>query len=73
MSLPGKVRVRRVANRMDNDHNKKRGMLIPVEKSFAEWRKDPAYLAAHAALDDEFAEAESKIAGGAMTGRPPVE
>lgn len=27
---------------------------IPVEKSLAKWRKDPAYRAAYAALDEEF-------------------
>jgi len=27
---------------------------IPVEKSFAKWRKDPAYRAAYGALEEEF-------------------
>jgi len=27
---------------------------IPVEKSFAKWRKDPVYRKAYAALDEEF-------------------
>ena len=31
--------------------------MIPVEESFAAWRKDPAYVAAYAALEDEFASA----------------
>ncbi|MEI9989576.1 MAG: helix-turn-helix domain-containing protein [Rhizomicrobium sp.] len=35
---------------------------IPVEKSFAKWRKDPAYRAAYAALDEEFALAAALIA-----------
>ncbi|HTQ13452.1 MAG TPA: helix-turn-helix transcriptional regulator [Rhizomicrobium sp.] len=34
---------------------------IAVEKSFAKWRKDPAYKKAHAALDEEFALAEALI------------
>jgi DNA-binding XRE family transcriptional regulator len=34
---------------------------IPVEKSFAEWRRDPAYLRAYAGLDDEFALAAALI------------
>ena len=58
---------------MDDDHHNKRGKPIPVGTSFARWRKDTAYLEAYAALDDEFAEAESKIAGGAMTGKRSVE
>jgi len=35
--------------------------LITVEESFAEWRKDPAYLEDYAALDEEFALAKSLI------------
>ena len=34
---------------------------IPVEKSFAKWRKDPTYRRAHAALDEEFALAAALI------------
>ncbi|HXC56698.1 MAG TPA: hypothetical protein VNU97_15475 [Rhizomicrobium sp.] len=34
---------------------------IPVEKSFAKWRKDPAYRAAYAALDEEFTLAAALI------------
>jgi hypothetical protein len=34
-------------------------MMIPVEGSFAEWRKDPKYVAAYALLEDEFARAAS--------------
>ena len=30
-------------------------MFIPVEESFKEWRKDPAYVAAYDALEEEFA------------------
>jgi hypothetical protein len=28
--------------------------MIPVEQSFAEWRKDPKYVEAYNALEDEF-------------------
>jgi transcriptional regulator with XRE-family HTH domain len=35
--------------------------MIPVEESFAEWRKDPAYREAHAALEEEFALAKALI------------
>jgi ribosome-binding protein aMBF1 (putative translation factor) len=35
--------------------------LIPVEESFAEWHKDPAYRQAHAALEEEFALAQALI------------
>jgi hypothetical protein len=31
--------------------------MIPVEESFTAWRKDPAYVAAYNALEDEFARA----------------
>ncbi len=34
---------------------------IPAGKAFAEWRKDPAYETAYAALDEEFALAEALI------------
>jgi transcriptional regulator with XRE-family HTH domain len=36
--------------------------MIPVEESFAEWRKEPAYGEAHAALEEEFALARALIA-----------
>jgi hypothetical protein len=29
--------------------------MIPIEESFAAWRKDPAYVAAYNAVEDEFA------------------
>jgi len=35
--------------------------MIPVEESFAAWRKDPEYLAAYDALEDEFARAKAMI------------
>ena len=42
---------------------------IPVEKSFAEWRKDPAYRAAYAALDEEFALAAKLIKAQTRTAK----
>jgi ribosome-binding protein aMBF1 (putative translation factor) len=35
--------------------------FIPVEESFAEWRKDPEYVAAYEALEEEFALAAALI------------
>jgi DNA-binding XRE family transcriptional regulator len=35
--------------------------MIPVEESFAEWRKDPAYQEAYNALEGEFALAAALI------------
>ena len=35
--------------------------IIPVEESFAEWRKDPEYVAAYNAIEDEFALAAEMI------------
>ena len=35
--------------------------MIPVEQSFAAWRKDPAYVAAYNALEDEFSLAAALI------------
>jgi hypothetical protein len=34
---------------------------IPVEESFREWRKDPEYVSAYDALEDEFAVASALI------------
>jgi ribosome-binding protein aMBF1 (putative translation factor) len=34
---------------------------IPVEEAFAEWRKDPAYVAEYEALEEEFALASALI------------
>jgi hypothetical protein len=34
---------------------------IPVEEAFAEWRKDPAFVAAYDALEEEFALASARI------------
>jgi ribosome-binding protein aMBF1 (putative translation factor) len=35
--------------------------FIPVEESFAEWRKDPEYVAAYESLEEEFALASALI------------
>ena len=35
--------------------------FIPVEQAFQEWRKDPHYVAAYDALEDEFALASALI------------
>lgn len=35
--------------------------FIPVEESFAEWHKDPEYVKAYDALEDEFALASQLI------------
>lgn len=40
--------------------------FIPVEEVFAEWRKDPEFVAAYDALEEEFALAESLIRARAM-------
>lgn len=35
--------------------------FIPVEEAFARWRKDPAFVAAYDALEEEFALASTAI------------
>ena len=35
--------------------------FIPVEESFVEWRKDPEFMAAYDALEEEFALANALI------------
>ena len=35
--------------------------FIPAAESFAQWKKDPAYVAAYASLEEEFALASSLI------------
>jgi ribosome-binding protein aMBF1 (putative translation factor) len=40
---------------------KKEWKMIPVEESFAEWRKNPKYVAAYDALEPEFALAAAFI------------
>lgn len=42
--------------------------FIPVEEAFAEWRKDPAYVAAYDALADEFALASALISARGEAG-----
>ena len=42
--------------------------LIPVEESFAEWRKDPAYVKAYDELADEFSLAAAVIEARAHAG-----
>jgi ribosome-binding protein aMBF1 (putative translation factor) len=42
--------------------------MIPVEESFAEWRKDPKYVEAYDALEDEFALAAALIEARARAG-----
>src|SRR4051794_6707486 len=41
---------------------------IPVEESFAEWRKDPEYVKAYNALEDEFSLAAEMIRARANAG-----
>ncbi|HWG16496.1 MAG TPA: helix-turn-helix transcriptional regulator [Acidobacteriaceae bacterium] len=38
-----------------------RRKFIPATEAFAKWKKDPAYVAAYDALDEEFALASSLI------------
>ena len=47
--------------------------FIPVEESFAEWRKDPAYREAYAALEEEFALAQQVIEARARAGLTQAE
>jgi ribosome-binding protein aMBF1 (putative translation factor) len=42
--------------------------MIPVEVSFAEWRKDPNYVEAYDALEDEFSLAAALIEARARAG-----
>ena len=42
--------------------------MIPVEDSFAEWRKDPKFVEAYDALEDEFALAAAQIEARAHAG-----
>lgn len=42
--------------------------MIPVEESFAAWRKDPKYVTAYTALDDEFSLAKAMIEARAHAG-----
>lgn len=47
--------------------------FIPVEESFARWRKDPEYVAAYDALEDEFAFAHQVIAARARANLTQAE
>lgn len=47
--------------------------FIPVEESFAQWRKDPAYVAAYDALEEEFALASQIIGARARAGLSQAE
>jgi transcriptional regulator with XRE-family HTH domain len=42
--------------------------LMPAEEAFAEWRKDPRYRDAYAALEEEFALAQALIGARAKAG-----
>jgi hypothetical protein len=42
--------------------------MVPIEESFAAWRKDPKYVAAYNALEDEFSLATAMIAARARAG-----
>ena len=42
--------------------------MIPAEDSFAEWRKDPKYVAAYDALEEEFSLARVMIEARAHAG-----
>jgi hypothetical protein len=48
--------------------------FIPAEDSFNQWKKDPKYVAAYNALEEEFALASAmiKAAGGPPINRPQM-
>jgi hypothetical protein len=41
--------------------------MIPVEASFAAWRRDPKYVEAYEALEDEFVRASAKMRGSEIS------
>jgi hypothetical protein len=43
-------------------------VMIPVEESFAAWRKDPEYVKAFNALEEEFSLAKAMIEARAHAG-----
>lgn len=47
--------------------------FIPVEESFAEWRKDPEYVREFEALEQEFALASAVIGARARAGLTQAE
>jgi phage-related protein/DNA-binding XRE family transcriptional regulator len=55
----------RAATRRGGDMSRK---MIPVEESFAAWRKDPEYEQAHNALEQEFTLAAAMIEARARAG-----
>jgi ribosome-binding protein aMBF1 (putative translation factor) len=46
----------------------KKKRTIPVEQSFVAWRRDPAYVKAYDALEDEFAVAAALVDARARAG-----
>jgi hypothetical protein len=48
-----------------------RKAMIPVEESFAAWRRDPKYVAAYDALENELTSATAKIRTGGNCHKPP--
>lgn len=50
-----------------------RSKTIPAEELFARWRKDPAYGAAHAALEGQYAIAAALIAARSHAGLTQAE
>ncbi len=49
------------------------GKTIPAKKVFSQWRKDPAFREAYAALEDEFALAAQIIEARARAGLTQAE
>jgi ribosome-binding protein aMBF1 (putative translation factor) len=47
--------------------------FIPVEESFAKWRKDPEFVAAYEALEEEFALASALIQARAVADMTQAE
>ena len=43
--------------------------MIPVEESFADWRKDPDYVKAYNAFEDEFSLTAETIKARASAGQ----
>ena len=49
------------------------GRSIPVDEVFAEWRRDPEYVAAYDTLEEEFALASALIEARSRAGLTQVE
>jgi hypothetical protein len=45
--------------------------MIPVEESFAAWRKDPEYVKAYNGLEEEFSLAKARSRRAPMRGLTP--